>query len=800
MFRDGERASNDTVFPHVKVKQILSVSQCEIIHSGARMTVLFEVEGRCPVIRSDRRGFIKQLGCLAAAGGGGTLAASAQASAAPQGAPADAWGVLVDLSECIGCRRCEHACRKANGGDPGPIEAYDDQSVFKAHRRPTPDQFTVVNAFVTKGSDNPVYAKVNCLHCNHPACASACIVGALKKQENGAVTYNSSICIGCRYCMVACPFQIPTYQYDDPITPRVRKCEFCFAERSSKGQAPACQEVCPRNVMKFGKRSELLEQAHARLRQHPDRYIDHIYGEHEVGGTSWLYLSPVDFNQVGFLDVPQSAPPALTETIQHAVFSPKLGVPPLILYGVLGATMFVTGRRHRLAEARSHKPTAMESVPVTRLEHHSGPRVTEEGGGVAVLDPPVALLEASPPGEEHHHDDAHHHEEPAPVDRKLLTPGVWVLIALVVTGLYFAAKRFIFGLQSTTNLDQQYPWGLWIGIDVASGVALAAGGFTSAFLAHVLHRERYHAIVRPALLTAALGYTFVVIGLQADLGRYWNVWRPMFNWQGNSVLFEVGMCVMCYLNVLYLEFAPIVCERLMKQSHFPRIKRLASLMQRQVERIMFLLIIAGCVLSCLHQSSLGNLMVIAPTKLHPLWWTPISALLFLLSAFAVGFPMVIWESLFASWSLKLKPEMNVLAPLARFIPFTLGLYAAFKIGDVIHRGAYTYLDDWSLQSICWMVEIGAGALLPLLLLSIGAVRRSPRLLFVAVTLIVVGIIFNRVNVFLIGYKPPFAQKAYVPSIGEFAVTIGLISLLMLCYRVTVTYLPVISQHKPRATH
>ncbi len=161
--------------------------------------------------------------------------------------------------------------------------------------------------------------------------------------------------------------------------------------------------------------------------------------------------------------------------------------------------------------------------------------------------------------------------------QRLLTPGVLVLLGLALTGLAFGLKRFIFGIGSTTNLDQQHPWGLWIGIDVASGVALAAGGFTSAFLAHVLHRERYHAIAQPALLTAMLGYTFVVIGLQADLGRYYNVWHPLIMWQGNSVLFEVGMCVMCYLTVLYLEFAPIACERLMaEKERFPRLSELAK--------------------------------------------------------------------------------------------------------------------------------------------------------------------------------------------------------------------------------
>jgi len=332
-------------------------------------------------------------------------------------------------------------------------------------------------------------------------------------------------------------------------------------------------------------------------------------------------------------------------------------------------------------------------------------------GGAIVLDgPPTAggrreRQDVGPPrrpvrSHDHPADDhAEHHEEPMPVRQKFLTPGVKALLGLAMTGLAFGLYRFIFGLGAVTNLDQQHPWGLWIGIDVASGVALAAGGFTSAFLAHVLHREKYHAIARPALLTAMLGYTFVVIGLQADLGRYYNVWHPLIMWQGNSVLFEVGICVMCYLTVLYLEFAPIACERMIvEEERFPRLSRLAKFANGKFEKVMFVLVIAGCTLSCLHQSSLGNLMVIAPSKLHPLWWTPFSPLLFLLSAIAVSFPMVIWESLVAAWSLKLKPEMDVLGPLARFVPLTLGIYLAAKLADMVWRGTYVYLGEGGYMS------------------------------------------------------------------------------------------------------
>jgi Ni/Fe-hydrogenase subunit HybB-like protein/Fe-S-cluster-containing dehydrogenase component len=777
----------------------------------------------------DRRKFLKCLGRATGAGAGLLAAEPALASSHGHGeAPANAMGVLVDLTVCIGCRLCEHACKKSNGFEPGPVESYDDPSVFRQRRRPAPDAYTVVNSWTNpKDRTKQIYVKTNCLHCNRPACVSACIVGALRKRDMGAVTYDAWKCIGCRYCMVACPFQIPAYDYDNALTPQVRKCQLCFHRTREEGALPECVAACPRQTMVYGRRAELLEVARDKIRTHPNDYVDHIYGEHEAGGTSWLYLSSVPFEQLGFVKLAATAPSAVTEAIQHGVF--KHGLPPLALYGVLGGLMFLTRPRRskgsaqqtdNMAEARQKQSPSADELPVHAREAAPA-QVEANGGGIGpstVKRPSVAKLvtsdvpcptkRAAQPshvgrssGIDSHAaaDQSHHHEQPIPVQRTLITPGVLVLVGLALTGLAFGLKRFIFGIGSTTNLDQQHPWGLWIGIDVASGVALAAGGFTSAFLAHVLHRERYHAIARPALLTAMLGYTFVVLGLQADLGRYYNVWHPMIMWQGNSVLFEVGMCVMCYLTVLYLEFAPMACERLMaEERRFGRLSRLARFAHGKLERVMFILVIAGCTLSCLHQSSLGNLMVIAPSKLHPLWWTPFSPLLFLLSAIAVGFPMVIWESLVAAWSLKLKPEMEVLGPLGRFVPFTLGLYLTAKLADMVWRGTYTYLGEGSLQSTCWLIEMAAGVVIPLVMFASSRVRRSPRLLFVAASLVVLGVVFNRVNVFLIGYNPPYATRGYFPSVGEFAVTIGLFAALMLCYRVVVTYLPVISQPQVEA--
>ena len=662
-------------------------------------------------------------------------------------------GVLVDTTLCIGCRKCEWACNKANRLPVQPLASFEDKSVFVERRRPTSAAYTVVNRYNDLRADGrPIDVKVQCFHCNEPACHSACIVTAFSKQHNGAVVYDSSRCMGCRYCMVACPFQIPAYEYENALTPQVRKCTFCFDRIAEPHGVPGCVEICPVQCLTFGRRSDLIILAREKIRDDPDKYIDHIYGEHEVGGTSWMYLSSVPFDKIGFVDVGTKPVPRLTETLQHGVF--RYFVPPISLYAFLGGMMWLGREREGSPE-------------------ENGNEVAEDSG-------------------------------PAPVRKKLLTPGTWMLLVLMAMAGVAAVFRFSRGIGAVTNLNNQYPWGIWIGIDVATGVALAAGGFTTAALVHIFHRERYHELARPALLTAVLGYTFVWVGLSFDLGRYYNLWHPILPrmWSGHSVLFEVGMCVLFYLIVLYTEFLPVVCERFMGRVNLPgflgrhndRVERLLKYLYLQLDRVMFVFIIAGVVLSCLHQSSLGSLMLIAPYKIHPLWWTPILPLLFLFSAFAVGFPMVIFESMIASRSFNRKPEMAILTPLSRIVPLLLAVYLAFKIGDMVIRGTYRYLGDGSFESLMFLTEIVLGVIAPLVLLFTERVRRNPVWLFISATLVVLGVALNRVNVFITAYKPPYAERAYVPALGEIVVTMGLIAALIFCYRVIVTKFPVLSYH------
>jgi Ni/Fe-hydrogenase subunit HybB-like protein len=390
-----------------------------------------------------------------------------------------------------------------------------------------------------------------------------------------------------------------------------------------------------------------------------------------------------------------------------------------------------------------------------------------------------------------------------PPRRRFFTPGVWLVTAIAVLGGAVLLYRFAFGLDSATNLTNRYPWGIWIAIDVACGVALAAGGFTTAFLAHVVHREEFHPVVRPALLTAMIGYTFVAMGVATDLGRFWAIWHVMLPsmWQGNSVLFEVAICVMTYLTVLYIEFLPVVCERFIGRVRLPGplarfnvpVDRLLRVLESGLGRVMTVFIILGVLLSCMHQSSLGTLMVVSGPKLHPLWQTPMLPALFLLSAFSVGFPMVIFESLLASRSFGLPPERRVLSRLACYIPLLLGVYFAAKMIDLANRGAFGLLIEGSLESNIFLVEVGLGVVIPFFIFLSSRLRASTGWLMTGASLVILGVVLNRLNVFLIGYTPAYDGEPYVPAWTEVAITAGFIAMIVLLYRFFALNFPVIEQ-------
>jgi len=245
----------------------------------------------------NRRNFLKLIAGAGAAGAVG-LPKSGHAVEDFEGWP-DTYGVLVDTSLCIGCRACEAACNQANQL-PTPPQSFEDQKVFETVRRPDAGAFTVVNRYQNETTNGqPVFVKKQCMHCNEPACFSACLVKAFTKTPEGAVVYNPDICIGCRYCMQACPFYMPGYEYNSAFAPRVRKCTLCYDRISKTGGVPACVEACPQETLVFGKRKALIKLANRRLLS-DSKYISHIYGEREVGGTSWMYISKVPFETLGF--------------------------------------------------------------------------------------------------------------------------------------------------------------------------------------------------------------------------------------------------------------------------------------------------------------------------------------------------------------------------------------------------------------------------------------------------------------------------------------------------------------------
>jgi Ni/Fe-hydrogenase subunit HybB-like protein len=385
--------------------------------------------------------------------------------------------------------------------------------------------------------------------------------------------------------------------------------------------------------------------------------------------------------------------------------------------------------------------------------------------------------------------------KPTQMTKKFFTTTMIVVSLLALNGLIFLGVRFIFGIGSISNIDNQYPWGLFKGLLVAAGVALSAGGFTTAAVGHIIHQDKFHSLTRPAILLAVIGYTFAGTSVMIDLGRPLYIWHPIVMWNGSSVLFEVGICVMIYLTVLCIEFLPVVTERFIGRVNLPDglkifnniTDKLLRIIDKFLGKTMFIYIIAGVVLSCLHQSSLGTLMVIAGPKMHPLWQT-----LFLLSAITVGLPMVILISIICAKSFGIKPDMEALSELGSMLGPLLAMYLAFKIGDMMLRQTFVYLAHFNAASILFVLEILIGTVIPLRLFLSRQVLKSPVGLAIASGFVIVGTFMYRMNNFLVAYTPPYQFKSYFPSIGEISVTIGFIALQIFLYRLAITIFPVIS--------
>lgn len=370
--------------------------------------------------------------------------------------------------------------------------------------------------------------------------------------------------------------------------------------------------------------------------------------------------------------------------------------------------------------------------------------------------------------------------------RLIITKTVlWLLSGCAIA---VAAARYIRGLGATTALTDVNPWGMWIGFDVLSGVALAAGGFVIAAIVYIFRLDRYHALVRPAVLTAFLGYIAVALGLMVDLGRPWNIWRMIFFWQPHSPLFEVGWCVMLYLTVLALEFAPVVFEGL-------RWNRAFALMRR----FTLPLVIAGIGLSTLHQSSLGTLFLLAQDRMHPLWYSPIQPMIFFISAVGLGLAMVTFESCVTSWLYRREGEWRVLRGLTRAAALVFSLYFVVRIGDLAWRGQMIHLLDWSWISVLFVFELGLSTVVPIVLFLLPSLRKKSWALFTGATCGVAGFILHRADVGGISHVPITGQ-AYVPAMTELVVSLGLVSGMALIFLFFVERFPVWEAAPPTREH
>nr|MBN2277379.1 Ni/Fe-hydrogenase cytochrome b subunit [candidate division Zixibacteria bacterium] len=344
---------------------------------------------------------------------------------------------------------------------------------------------------------------------------------------------------------------------------------------------------------------------------------------------------------------------------------------------------------------------------------------------------------------------------------------LWIIVGLASA---VGITRFLFGLGAATNLTDATPWGLWIGFDVMSGVALAAGGFVITALFYIMRREEFHNFVKPAVLTAFLGYIAVVVGLLFDLGLPWNIWHMIIFWNPHSPLFEVGWCVMMYTTVLLLEFSPVPLE---EQSRYAKIRSFLM-------KLRFPLVMLGIMLSTLHQSSLGSLFLIMPYKLYPLWYTNILPILFFISAVALGFMMIIFESLTTHWVYRKDSDTARTAKLGGIAVWVLGIYLVVRMIDIIANGKFGLIFTSSRESVLFLAEILISTIIPMVIFSVRRLQYNRNWQWIGATMVVFGMIFNRINIGGLTMIRATGDT-YFPSWMEFAISFGVVSAAALAF-------------------
>jgi len=699
---------------------------------------------------------------------------------------------LVDITKCIGCRACQVACKQWNDRD-GESTMFDDALGFQNPAVLSAKTYTLISFHElvndkAQGGVDYVFAMRRCLHCLEPACASACPTEALYRQPDGPVSYDADRCIGCRYCVWACPWGVPTAEWDS-LAPKIHKCTHC-ADRCDQPlpsarngialtvdegksyqesvQVPACVKACPADALRYGTRDEMLTEANRRLAARPDKYVNHIYGEKEAGGTSVLYLSSVPFEKLGFPTLSDEAYPAKSKVALGAV------PPAVMILGALLGTTYSFFKRRTSAAAHDHHPS-FETL-----------------------------------------------------NRKLMTPFNWALLALVAIGLLSIVVRFARGLGGSTNLSNTFPWGLWIVFDLV-WIALAAGAFATAGIIYVFQRKDLYSLGRGAVLLGFLSYSFVTVTLIADLGLPWHFYQLGLQSPEHSAMFEVSWCVGLYVTILLLEFIPVPLERygytrtleiwrrwqgayvafavtlfvymLSRNAIYAAItaavfSTLAWVFRARTEKPEpILLAIAAVTLSTMHQSSLGSLFLLMPDKVAPQWWSPLMPVSFFLSSIAAGTAVVVLVEMWIAkgWKRTLRPSQ--LAAVGEITFWSLLVYLGFRLGDMAIRGQFAGAFSGPF-GLLFAVEIIAGGIVPLALLARRSSREQPRTLAIGALLTAAGVTLNRTNVVLLamtlpGPMPGIRPEVYSPSFVEWGISAGLIAATIFLFGLAARLLPML---------
>jgi Ni/Fe-hydrogenase subunit HybB-like protein len=361
-----------------------------------------------------------------------------------------------------------------------------------------------------------------------------------------------------------------------------------------------------------------------------------------------------------------------------------------------------------------------------------------------------------------------------------------VFLFIMAAGVYATWVRFRYGLGASTNLSDQFPWGLWIGFDVMCGVMLAAGGFTLTAAVEIFNIKRWHSIMRPTILTAFMGYLLVCAALMYDLGLPWNIWHPLIMRNPHSVMFEVAYCVMLYTTVLALEFSPIVFEHLKWNWAL-----------KMVRSVMIVFVILGVILSTLHQSSLGTLYLIMPNKLHAFWWSPLLPVFFFISAIAVGLAMIIFESSMSSKYFGREIELPILRDMGRVLVVVLAIYGILKFEDLYHRGVLHLVFVPGYEQGFFLLEMALSVVFPLLLLASPKVRESANGLYLVAVLTLLGFVTNRLNVAITGVESAVGGR-YTPKWTEVVITAMFVALGFAIFGFAARYLPIFPEEKSHA--